>query len=143
MTFSHQLIVDTSAAVAILTDEPGADWLKDRLAQAERTMMPAATYLEVGMVMESRLGVAGTGVAARFVRDAEIEIVDLSAAAAERALEGWRRYGKGRHPAKLNFGDCIVYGTAVEFDLPVLSIGEDFSRTDLAVLRPPPVMAAG
>ncbi|TWJ07978.1 ribonuclease VapC [Stackebrandtia albiflava] len=130
-------VVDTSAAVAILSSEPDADWLVDFLAEAESAVMPAATYLELGMVLESRFGPAGTGAAARFVRDAGIEIVEVTAAAAERALEGWRRYGKGRHRAKLNFGDCIVYGMAAEFDRPILCVGEDFVHTDIPVIRPP------
>jgi len=131
------LVVDTSAAIAVLTGEPGADWLRVTLAEAARSVMPAPTYVELGMVIESRLGPAGTGVAGRFVRDAEVDIVDLSAPAAERALEGWRRFGKGRHRAKLNFGDCLVYGTALELDVPVLCTGDDFAQTDVRTLRPP------
>lgn len=137
MTEADFLVVDTSAAVAILSDEPGADWLADALAQTTAAVMPAATYVELGMVLESRFGLRETGIAARFVRDAEIDVVDVSARAAERALESWRRFGKGRHPAKLNFGDCIVYGVAAELDWPILCVGEDFVRTDLPVLRPP------
>lgn len=137
MTPAGRLVVDTSAAVAVLTGETGADWLLSTLAEAHRSLMPAATYLELGMVIESRLGQAGTGVAARFVRDAEVEIVDVDARTAERALEGWRRFGKGRHPAKLNFGDCLVYGVAAELDLPILCTGDDFALADVAVLRPP------
>src|SRR5690606_41894932 len=86
------LVVDTSAAVAVLIDEPGADWLLNRLAESQRSVMPAATYLELAMVIESRYGQAATGLAARFVRDAEVEIVDVSAEAAERSEE--RRGGK-------------------------------------------------
>lgn len=135
-------VVDTSAAVAILTGEFGAEWLMDTLAHAQRAAMAAATYLELGMVVESRLGPAGAGAAARFIRDAEIEIIDLSAQAAERALEGWRQFGEGRHAAKLNFGDCIVYGVAVELDAPVLCTGEDFALTNVPVLRPPTLAPA-
>ncbi|WP_026922299.1 type II toxin-antitoxin system VapC family toxin [Glycomyces arizonensis] len=137
MTAADYFVVDTSAAVAVLSDEPGAEWLADMLAQATAAVMPAATYLELGMVLESRFGLLGTGAAARFVRDAEIEIVDVTAGAAERALEGWRRFGKGRHPAKLNFGDCIVYGVAADLDRPVLCVGEGFVHSNIAVLRPP------
>jgi ribonuclease VapC len=131
------IVVDASAVVAILNGEPGADWLAETLAQTTAAVMPAATYLELGMVLESRFGPSGTGVAARFLRDAEIEIVDVTASAAERALEAWRRFGKGRHAAKLNFGDCVVYGVAAELDRPILCVGEDFVRTDMEVLRPP------
>jgi ribonuclease VapC len=52
-------------------------------------------------------------------------------------LEGWRRYGKGRHPAKLNFGDCLVYGTAMDLDLPIMCMGDDFAQTNAMVVRPP------
>lgn len=136
MTARNGVVVDTSAAVAVLIDEPGAEWLRCELAEARRSVMPAATYLELGMVIESRFGPTGTGVAARFIRDAEIEVIEVTARAAERALEGWRRFGKGRHPAGLNFGDCSVYGTAAELDLPILCTGNDFAQTDAAVLRP-------
>jgi ribonuclease VapC len=132
VTPASGLVVDTSAAFAILTGEPGADWLLSRLAESPRSVMPAPTYLELGLVIESRLGDSGTGFAAQFVRDAEIEVVELGAGAAERGLEGWRRYGKGRHPAKLNFGDCLVYGTSTD-----LGTGDDFAQTNAAVIRPP------
>lgn len=131
------LVIDTSAAFAILTGEPGADWLLTTLAESVRPVMPAPAYLELGMVIESRIGESGTGLAARFVRDAEAEIIELGARAAERGLEGWRRYGRGRHPAKLNFGDCLVYGTAMDLDLPILCTGDDFAQTNATVLRPP------
>lgn len=136
MTARNGVVVDTSAAVAVLIDEPGAERLRHELAEARHSVMPAATYLELGMVIESRLGPTGTGVAARFIRDAEIEVIEVTARAAERALEGWRRFGKGRHPAGLNFSDCLVYGTAAELDLPILCTGNDFAQTDAAVLRP-------
>lgn len=131
------LVVDTSAAVAILTDEPDAEWLVDALVQSERRCMAAGTYLELGIVMETKLGPTATGMASRFVRDAEIEIVPVEGTGAERALEGWRLFGKGRHPAGLNFGDCFTYGLASDLNLPILCIGNDFSRTDLFVLQPP------
>ncbi|QSB14934.1 type II toxin-antitoxin system VapC family toxin [Natronosporangium hydrolyticum] len=133
------LVVDTSAVVAIIAGEAGADWLSSMLSEAERAVIPAGTYLELGMVLEARYSVAATGLAARFVRDAEIEIVEVTASVAERALEAWRRYGKGRRPAKLNFGDCLVYGTAAELQLPILCTGEDFARTEVPVLRPTPL----
>ncbi|PRY57630.1 type II toxin-antitoxin system VapC family toxin [Glycomyces artemisiae] len=137
MTEADFLVVDASAAVAILSGEPGADWLAEALKKTTAAVMPAATYLELSMVLESRFGPRETGIAARFVRDAEIDIVDVTAKSAERALESWRRFGKGRHPAKLNFGDCIVYGIAAELGWPILCVGDDFVRTDIEVMRPP------
>lgn len=136
------MVVDTSAVVAILSREPGGGWLADALGRAEQRLMAAPTYVELGMVVESRYGLAATGAAARFVRDAEIDVLPIAAQAAERALEAWRRFGKGRHAAKLNFGDCLVYGLAAERRLPILCIGEDFARTDIQVLRPPANSAA-
>ncbi|MGH8827196.1 MAG: type II toxin-antitoxin system VapC family toxin [Jiangellaceae bacterium] len=136
MTPPQAFVVDTSAVVSVLTDEDGADWLIDTLAHAERRLMSAATYVELAIVIEARLGAAATGASARFVRDAQITLVDVDIAVAERALEGWRLFGKGRHPAALNFGDCFTYALATELDLPVLCVGEDFARTDVDVLRP-------
>lgn len=131
-----RLVVGTSAAVAILTGEDGADWLIDTLSAARQRFMASATYLELGIALETRMGPVATGAAGRFVRDSDIELVEVGPVIAERALEGWRLYGKGRHPAALNYGDCFTYGTAVELGLPVLCIGDDFARTDLEVLRP-------
>ncbi|SDU44702.1 type II toxin-antitoxin system VapC family toxin [Jiangella alkaliphila] len=133
---SGALVVDTSAVVAILTDEIGADWLIDTLSAARHRFMASATYLELGIVVEARIGAIATGAAARFVRDSDIELVDVDPLIAERALEGWRLFGKGRHPAGLNYGDCFTYGVAVELGVPVLCIGDDFARTDVEVLRP-------
>lgn len=137
------MVVDASAAVAILTGEPGADWLLQVLSQARRPLMPAATYLELSMIIESRLGAPATGLAGRLIRDAGIRLIQTDAEAAERALEGWRRYGKGRHPARLNFGDCLVYGAAAADAIPILCVGDDFARTDAPVRRPPPHEEAG
>ena len=75
--------------------------------------------------------------ASRFVRDAQIDLVALDNATAERALEGWRRFGKGRHPAALNYGDCFAYGLSVELDEPILCTADDFPRTDARVLVAP------
>lgn len=128
--------MDTSAAVAILTEEGGSAWLVETLAAARQRYMSAASYVELGIVMEARLDPAAAGAAGRFVRDADVEVVDVDPMVAERALEGWRRFGKGRHSAALNFGDCFTYGLAFELGLPVLCVGNDFASTDVAVLSP-------
>lgn len=96
MTDTGYFVVDTSAVVAVLSDELGADWLAEAFAQA--TAAVSATYLELGMVLESRFGPSGTGAAGRFLRDAEIEIVEVTARAAERALESWRDSARGDTP---------------------------------------------
>ncbi len=132
---SHGLIVDTSAGVAIVLDEPGSAALIAFLEASTTRLMSAASRVELGIVVESRLGPLGGDVALRFVRDAEIETVDVDADSADRALGAWRRYGKGRHRAGLDYGDCFVYALAERTGFPVLCVGDDFAATDLHVLR--------
>jgi len=132
-----ELVIDTSAAMAILTGEPGATYLADALQRSGRNSMSAGTFVELGIVLEARLGPVGRGIADRFVRDAAIEVVAVDRGAADRATDGWRRYGKGRHPAALNYGDCFAYGLAIGLEgAAVLCTGDDFAATDLAVVRP-------
>jgi ribonuclease VapC len=138
MTSTTELVVDTSAAIAVLFDEPGANWLITTLVDADHCYMSAGTYLEFGIVLEAKFGPMGTGLAASFIRDAEIETVDVTPQITQRSLEGWRRFGKGRHPAGLNFGDCFTYGLASHHALPILCVGEDFRQTDIFTLVPPP-----
>ncbi len=99
-------------------------------------LMPAAIRVELGIVVEARLGPAGQDVVDRFLRDAQIEIIPVDGDLAHRAMSGWRRYGKGRHPAGLNFGDCFTYALADRTGYPVLCTGNDFAATDLTVIRP-------
>lgn len=134
------LVVDTSALVAILLDEPAGAAVLAALAEGEPRLISAATLVELGIVLEARLGPFGGGLAARSVRDGGIEVVDLDRSQADRALEGWRRFGKGRHPAGLNLGDCFTYGLAMATGHPVLCVGDDFVRTDVDVL---PAQGAG
>lgn len=128
------VVVDTSAAVAILLDEPGSDQLIELLDSAAPRLMSVASRVELGIVLEARLGPAGADVVARFLRDAEVELVALDVELGERAMAAWRRYGKGRHPAALNFGDCLVYALVEHTGLPLLCTGHDFRATDLEVL---------
>ncbi len=129
-------VVDTSAAVAVILGEQGSDDLIDRLQSASSRLMSVASRVELGIVIEARLGPPGGDVVARFLRDAEIELAPVDPDAAERAMGAWRRFGKGRHRAALNFGDCLVYGLADQVGLPVLCTREDFAATDIEVLRP-------
>jgi ribonuclease VapC len=126
-------VVDTSAVLAILLREPGAGGLIERLAAASPCLMSAATRVELGIVAEARFGAPGTDLVARFLRDARIEIVAVDTDIAERAISGWRRFGKGRHPAGLNFGDCFSYALAERTGFPLICTGADFAATDLDV----------
>ncbi len=128
------IVVDTSAVVAILLREEAADASVAILSEAAIRLMSAATLVELGIVVESRLGPAGADVLTRFLRDAAIAVVPVDAELAERALGGWRRYGKGRHAAGLNYGDCFTYALAEKTGHPVLCAGADFLATDVETL---------
>ena len=137
------LVVDTSAAVAVILGELGGEELAAHLENALSRLMPAAIRVELGIVIEARLWPAGQDVVDRFHRDAKLDIVPVDADMAARAMSGWRRYGKGRHPAGLNFGDCFTYALAERTGHPVLCTGADFAATDITVLRPRPTPDAG
>lgn len=127
--------MDASAVVAVLTGEPASEEIVSILDEADERVMSAATLRELGIVMEARLGPSGEVTVDRFVRDGEIAILSLSHAHVRRAMDGWRLYGKGRHSAALNLGDCFTYGVAAELGAPVVCTGDDFVSTDLDVLR--------
>jgi Uncharacterized protein conserved in bacteria len=129
-------VVDTSAVMAIMLREPGSDSLVERLDADGPHQMSAATRVELGIVVEARFGPTGADLVHRFLRDTDIEIVAVDADAADRAVSAWRRFGKGRHPAGLNLGDCFAYALAERTGLPLLCTGADFAATDLDVVRP-------
>ena len=97
----------------------------------------AANWLEAAIVVEARKGAAGAIEFDSFVESAAIEIVPVTDEIARAARAAWRRYGKGRHPASLNFGDCFAYALAKVEGLPLLAIGTDFSSTDISLAAPP------
>jgi ribonuclease VapC len=132
----RSLVVDTSAAVAVILGEPGSDVLAARLEEALVRLMSATMRVELGIVIEARLGPAGQDIVDRFLRDAKVDIVAVDADLASRAMSSCRRYGKGRHPAGLNFGDCFTYALAERTGHPVLCTGDNFAATDIAVVRP-------
>lgn len=134
----RSLVVDTSAAVAVILGEPGGEEIAAYMEYALARLMPAAIRGELGIVIEARLWPAGQDVVDRFLRDAKIDIVPVDADLAARAMSGWRRYGAGRHRAGLNFGDCFTYALAERTGHPVLCVGDDFAATDVAVVRPQP-----
>lgn len=126
------MIVDTSALAAVLFAESGHDALVDRLAVADRCLMSAVNALEIGIVVEARLGEAGGRELSALLEALQVDVVAFDAGLAAVALDAWRRYGKGRHPAGLNFGDCAAYALAKVTNQSLLFQGEDFSKTDLA-----------
>ena len=128
------LVVDTSAAVAVLTREAGWEGLVSAMDRATQRLMSAATFVELGIVLESRVGTMAGGIADRFVRDAGIEVISVDLAQARDAVDAWRRFGKGRHRAGLNYGDCFTYALATAHNLPVLCVGMDFPQSDVETL---------
>lgn len=129
------VVVDTSALVAILTGEPTREWLKEQLLTAAERVIAAPTAVELGIVLEARS--AAPSIGRRTLRDSQIRVIAFDEELGERALDAWRRFGKGRHPAALNLGDCFTYALAEDTGYPILCTGTDFSRTDLEVLAPP------
>ena len=125
------MVIDTSAIVAIALDEPDAASLEQRIADDPVRMISAATMLEAAMVIEARLGEAGGSELDLWLHKVGVEIVAVEAEHADQARRAWRRYGKGRHPAALNYGDCFSYALAALTGEPLLYKGNDFSQTDL------------
>lgn len=130
------LVVDSSAIIALLLDEPEAAAIEFALALAESqpVVISAATLVEVTLVAESRLGPEGAQGVDRIIRYAEMDVVEFTEDAAREAIDGWRRFGKGRHPAGLNLGDCYTYGLARCLDSALLCVGNDFAQTDIEIL---------
>lgn len=130
------MVIDTSALVAILADEPERAAFVAALERAEARLLSAATYLEAGIVICARYGDAGLIDLDRFLQTAEVEILPVDADQARIALRAFGQYGKGRHAAGLNYGDCFSYALAMASGEPLLFKGNDFSQTDVqAVVR--------
>jgi ribonuclease VapC len=125
------MVIDTSAAVAIILDEPEHDSFARLVADADVRMMSAASVLEAYMVLESRSGEAAGREFELFLVKADIEVVSVDREQVEVARSGWRNYGKRRHRAALNFGDCFAYALAKISGEPLLAKGKDFPQTDI------------
>lgn len=125
------IVVDSSALVAILRDEPERRGFIDIIVDHGDPRLSAATYLETSMVMELRLGDRGAREVDTLIEDVGIEIMPFDRAQAITARTAFRRYGKGIHRAALNFGDCFVYALAKTLDAPLLFKGNDFALTDI------------
>jgi len=125
------VILDSSAIVAVLLAEPGFERLLDRIASAEAAGVGAPTLVEAAIVVSSRLGKDARPMLNEFLREAEIEVIPFLGDHFDAALDAFLRYGKGRHPAGLNFGDCLAYAAASLAGLPLLYAGNDFTATDI------------
>ena len=127
------MILDSSAIMAIIFQEPGHENLIEVLAAADEVGIGAPTLVECGIVLSARLNMDARGMLTRFLDEANITIVPFSAAHYGTAVGAWRKYGKGRHPAALNMGDCMSYAIAKLAEMSLLCVGDDFPQTDLTL----------
>ena len=125
------MIVDTSAILAVLFREPDARSYEEAIAAVPTLRMSVANLLEVFIVVESRGGPAAGQECDAFLDKAGIDPEPVTPEHAQEARRAWRRFGKGNHPAALNFGDCFAYALARTAGEPLLFKGEDFARTDI------------
>lgn len=125
------MVVDTSALVALLLGEPEAPAIATAFEAAGPAVISVATLVEATIVVESRLGADGVLRLDEVLRAAEIATVAVDEAQARAASDAWRSFGKGRHPAALNLGDCFTYALAQVRDEPILCVGDGFGRTDI------------
>lgn len=130
------MVIDTSALLAILFSEPEAETFAAAIEGDPVRLMSAACLFETAIVVETRKGAAGGRELDLAVHQARIDIVPFDEGQAEVAREAYRRFGKGRHPARLNFGDCFAYALAMTSGEALLFKGDDFARTDVPALTP-------
>jgi ribonuclease VapC len=122
------IAVDTSALMAIVLNEPGADACITVLEREDDLLISAGTMAEA-LIVSARRNVGEE--MGRLIDELGFEIVTVTLASARRIAHAYERWGKGAHPAALNFGDCFAYEIAKEHGCPLLYVGDDFSRTDL------------
>ena len=127
------MVIDTSALAAIFFGEPERAAFIHAIVAAQVRLISAASLFESGLVIESRQGDAAGREFDLFVVRTGLEIVPVDTEQVELARAAWRRYGKGRHPAALNFGDCFAYALSKSSGEPLLAKGKDFSLTDIQV----------
>jgi ribonuclease VapC len=125
------MVIDTSALLAILLNEPERRGFNEVIEEAASRMLSVANFVEASMVIETRFGVEGLRDLDHFIERAGIEVVDVDIEQGNEARRAHRRFGKGRHPAGLNYGDCFAYALARVLGEPLLFKGDDFSQTDL------------
>lgn len=131
------MVIDTSVLIAILAQEDDAQRFSDAIEDSDARLLSAATLVEASVVVTTRFGVGGGTNLDALLQESRVEIVPFTEDHARIARDAFVRYGKGRHPAKLNFGDCFSYALAKASGHALLFKGDDFSQTDIraATLR--------
>jgi ribonuclease VapC len=125
------MVIDSSAVVAVFLREPEREFYLNLILKADTRLISAVTFVETGIVLEGRRGSIAERELEKFLNRSAIEIVAVDAEQAAAALVAWRKYGKGRHSAGLNLGDCFSYALSQSRGEPLLAKGDDFARTDL------------
>jgi ribonuclease VapC len=128
------MVLDSSAVLAVLFDEPERRAFTLSIERDPRRLMSAGSVLESALVAEARRGEPAGRELDLLLHRADVQVVPVDADQVELARSAWRRFGKGRHPAGLNFGDCFAYALAAASGEPLLFKGEDFRRTDIAAV---------
>jgi ribonuclease VapC len=130
------MVIDTSALVAILQREPERRDFIEAIEAADARLMSVATYVEISIVIEARYGAEGLRDLDHFIARAGIELVPVDAEHGRVACSGFSRFGKGRHRAGVNYGDCFSYALATSTGEPLLFKGDDFAYTDVTIVDP-------
>lgn len=126
------MVLDTSAIAAIFLEDAGFVSLRNKIAASAEVSIGAPTLVETNMALCSRLNDSLEKDVQTFLLEMEVAVIPFEAAHWREATAAFLRYGKGRHPAKLNFGDCLSYATAKVAHRPLLYVGDDFAQTDIA-----------
>ena len=126
------MTLDSSALVAILFAEPGYLGLIDRILETDHVRVGAPTLVETGLVFAGRRGVRGAESIDGLISELGVAVVPFGLLESQLAVDAFRRFGRGRHAAALNYGDCLAYATARAARDTLLFVGEDFAKTDIA-----------
>ena len=132
------MVIDTSALLAVLQDEPERRPFNEAIEAADSAALSVAAFVEASIVIEARHGADGLRALDRFIERAGIVVAAVDLEQGKVARDAFSRFGKGRHAAALNFGDCFSYALATVLGEPLLFKGEDFARTDVARVEMPP-----
>jgi len=125
------MVIDTSAVLALLLDEPEAESFRAAIEDDDTRLLSAATLLEIAMVIETKKGEAGGRELDVLLHRADVVVVPVDEDHVSEARRAYRRFGRGRHAAGLNFGDLFAYALARVSGEPLLFKGADFTRTDI------------
>lgn len=128
------MILDSSAVVCMIEEEDGFGGLLGAVLEAASVAIGTPTLFETEMVLAAREGAAGRSLLSTFLKRNEVVPIAFDARHSSLATEAFLRYGKGRHPARLNYGDCMTYATARLAEDSLLCVGNDFARTDLSLV---------